>query len=244
MLFIASALGTFPLFVPPFFLPLYTTALGLSSATGAGLVAGFSLASAVGRIFSGMACDRLGSVNVLFVSLVLTSVSMLALWPASESLGPLVVFVLINGASNGGFFSTMPTVVGNVFGSARLSVAMSMVLTGWVGGYLMVSSSLLQLSPAVFPILLLSFFLLFLLLSCYVYYLQCRSKTTNARQINNAGITDRRLPSRSIRRGRGWVESVSASNVVCRIVGNGICPDGANCPLPHQPVSDGQGLKW
>jgi hypothetical protein len=41
--------------------------------------------------------------------------------------------------SNGGFFSTMPTVVSNVFGSARVSVAMSMVITGWIGGYLMVS---------------------------------------------------------------------------------------------------------
>ncbi|KAK5997595.1 putative transporter MCH2-like protein [Cladobotryum mycophilum] len=137
LLFIASALGTFPLFVPPFFLPLYTKALGLSSATGAGLVAGFSLSSAVGRIFSGVACDKFGPVNVLFISLILTAVSMLAIWPASESLGPLVVFVLINGASNGGFFSTMPTVVSNIFGSARVSVVMSMVITGWVGGYLM-----------------------------------------------------------------------------------------------------------
>jgi hypothetical protein len=40
--------------------------------------------------------------------------------------------------SNGGFFSTMPTVVGNVFGSARVSVAMGMIVTGWAGGYLLV----------------------------------------------------------------------------------------------------------
>ncbi|KAK7423520.1 hypothetical protein QQX98_000977 [Neonectria punicea] len=31
----------------------------------------------------------------------------------------------------------MPTVVGNTFGSARVSVAMGMIVTGWVGGYLM-----------------------------------------------------------------------------------------------------------
>ncbi|KAJ4232038.1 hypothetical protein NW759_002430 [Fusarium solani] len=31
----------------------------------------------------------------------------------------------------------MPTVVGNVFGSARVAMAMSMILTGWAGGYLM-----------------------------------------------------------------------------------------------------------
>ncbi|KAJ7366139.1 hypothetical protein DFH08DRAFT_1002761 [Mycena albidolilacea] len=46
-------------------------------------------------------------------------------------------FVVIKSAANGGFFSTIPTVVGNVFGSARLSVAMGMIVTRWAGGYLM-----------------------------------------------------------------------------------------------------------
>ncbi|GJN74779.1 hypothetical protein PLIIFM63780_009830 [Purpureocillium lilacinum] len=137
LIFFASAIGTFPLYVPPFFIPLYTKASGLSSSTGAGLVAGFTLASAVGRIMCGLACDRIGAVNTLIVSLILTGISMLAIWPASHSLGPLIIFVLISGAANGGFFSTMPTVVSNVFGSARVSIAMSMTITGWVGGYLM-----------------------------------------------------------------------------------------------------------
>jgi len=138
LIFFASAIGTFPLYVPPFFIPLYTKASGLSSSTGAGLVAGFTLASAVGRIMCGLACDRIGAVNTLIVSLILTGISMLVIWPASHSLGPLIIFVLISGAANGGFFSTMPTVVSNVFGSARVSIAMSMTITGWVGGYLMV----------------------------------------------------------------------------------------------------------
>jgi hypothetical protein len=38
VLFIAGAVGTFPLLVPPFFLPLYSASLGLSASTGAGLV--------------------------------------------------------------------------------------------------------------------------------------------------------------------------------------------------------------
>ncbi|OHW91804.1 major facilitator superfamily transporter [Colletotrichum incanum] len=137
VVFLAGAVGTFPLFVPPFFLPLYSKSIGLSSSTGAGLVAGFNFSSAVGRICCGALCDAFGALNVLFVSLALSAVSMLAIWPASTTLGPMVVFVVINGISNGGFFSTMPTVVGNVFGSARVSVAMSMIVTGWAGGYLM-----------------------------------------------------------------------------------------------------------
>lgn len=83
--------------------------------------------------------DSIGPVNTLLISLVLSAVSMLAIWPVSDSLGPLVVFVIVNGAANGGFFSTMPTVVGSVFGSRRVGVAMGMIVTGWAGGYLMVS---------------------------------------------------------------------------------------------------------
>lgn len=63
----------------------------------------------------------------------------MALWPASTTLGPMILFVILNGTSNGGFFSTMPTVVGSVLGSAKLTTVMGMILTNWVGGYLMVS---------------------------------------------------------------------------------------------------------
>jgi MFS family permease len=136
-IFLGGAIGTFPLFVPPFFLPLYAKSLGMSSATGAGLVAGFNFSSAVGRIMCGLLCDSAGALNTLLMSLIITALSLLALWPASTTLGPLIAFVILNGISNGGFFSTMPTVVGNVFGSARVSTAMGMIVTSWVGGYLM-----------------------------------------------------------------------------------------------------------
>ncbi len=136
-LFLGAALATFPLFVPPFFLPLYAASLDLSPSAGAGLVAGFNFSSALGRLACGFACDNLGPLNTLFVSLVLSAISMLVLWPFSTSLAPLIVFVILNGAANGGFFATMPTVVGNVFGSRRISVVMGMVVTGWAGGYLM-----------------------------------------------------------------------------------------------------------
>ncbi|RDL40415.1 uncharacterized protein BP5553_00394 [Venustampulla echinocandica] len=136
-LFFAGVLATFPLPVPPFFLPLYSASLGLSHGVAAGLVAGFNFSSAMGRLCCGLLSDSIGPVNTLFLSLLLSAVSMLVLWPVSNSLAPLVVFVIINGAANGGFFSTMPTVVGTVFGSQRVGVAMGMIVTGWGGGYLM-----------------------------------------------------------------------------------------------------------
>ncbi|KAL1963989.1 hypothetical protein VTN77DRAFT_7664 [Rasamsonia byssochlamydoides] len=137
VLFVAGAVATFPLFVPPFFLPLYANSLHLSSSVGAGLVAAFNFSSAVGRLLCGFSSDKLGPLNTLFISLLLTALSMLVLWPVSISLGPLIIFVIINGMANGGFFATMPTVVGNVFGSAPVSVAMGMIVTGWGGGYLL-----------------------------------------------------------------------------------------------------------
>ncbi|KAL5336312.1 major facilitator superfamily domain-containing protein [Aspergillus crustosus] len=135
LLFFAGALATFPLLVPPFFIPLYTDSLGLKSSVGAAVVATFNFSSALGRLLCGLCCDKVGPLNTLFISLLLSAVSMLVLWPVSNSIGPLIAFVIINGMSNGGFFSTMPTVVGEVFGSARVGVAMGMIVTGWMGGY-------------------------------------------------------------------------------------------------------------
>ena len=125
--------------MPPFFLPLYASSLHLAASAGAGLVAGFNLSSAVGRLISGLLCDVIGPLNSLFLTLIISALSMLVLWPASTSLGPLIAFVIINGAANGGFFATMPTVAGTVFGSVRVSVAMGMIVSGWAGGYLLVS---------------------------------------------------------------------------------------------------------
>ncbi|KAJ5721969.1 hypothetical protein N7488_000004 [Penicillium malachiteum] len=137
LLFATGAIATFPLLVPPFFIPLYAESIGLSTNAGAGILAAFNFSSAMGRLLCGLCCDLLGPVNTLFVSVLLSGLSMVIIWPLSTSVGPLVVFVIVNGMANGGFFSTMPTVVGTVFGSTRVSVAMGMTVTGWAGGYLL-----------------------------------------------------------------------------------------------------------
>jgi MFS family permease len=139
VLFLASAIGVFPLFVPPFFIPLYARSMGLDTSTGAALLAGFNFSSAIGRIMSGYLCDILGPLNTLIGFLLVNALTMIALWPASTTLAPLALFAVMNGLTNGGFFSSMPTVVGNIFGSTRVSTAMGMMITGWVGGYLFVS---------------------------------------------------------------------------------------------------------
>ena len=136
--FAAGSVATFPLLVPAFFLPQYSHSIGLSSGVGVALLTAFNISSAVGRIMCGYLCDKLGPLNTLGSSLMLGAIGMLILWPNSTTLGPLAVFAILNGASNGGFFSTIPTAVGNTFGSARVAVAMGMIVTGWGPGYLLV----------------------------------------------------------------------------------------------------------
>ncbi|KAF2683797.1 MFS general substrate transporter [Lentithecium fluviatile CBS 122367] len=135
--FVAGAIGTFALFVPPYFLPLFAQSIGLSSSTGAGLVAGFNACNAVGRFVAGPLCDKIGPVNTFLITMLLNAGSMLAIWPVSNTLGPLVIFAVINGVANGAFFTTLPTVVAGMFGPGRAIVAMTMTVTGLSVGYLM-----------------------------------------------------------------------------------------------------------
>ena len=135
--FLAGAVGTFALFVPPFFLPLFAHSIGLSASTGAGVVAGFNACTAIGRLGAGFACDRFGSTNMLLLTMALNAVSMLAIWPVSNTIGPLVVFAAFNGIANGSFFVAMPTTVGRLVGPGQAAVGMGMAITGWTGGYLM-----------------------------------------------------------------------------------------------------------
>jgi MFS family permease len=100
-IFIAASLGVFPLFVPPFFLPLYGTSMGLSHSSSAGLAAGFNLASAVGRIAFGLLADRIGPINSLIIAFVTNAISLLLVWPLSGSVGPLIVFVILTGVAAG-----------------------------------------------------------------------------------------------------------------------------------------------
>lgn len=99
--FIASAIGTFPLFVPPFVLPLLGRTIGLSTTSAAGLVAGYNLASAIGRIAFGQLADAVGPVNSLIISQSINLVCFLAIWPFSATIGPLTVFVIVTGVSAG-----------------------------------------------------------------------------------------------------------------------------------------------
>lgn len=140
LLFIGSGIASFPLLVPPFFIPLYASSLGISAGIGSLLLASFNLSSAFGRVGFGYLCDIIGPISSLCLALTVSALSMLAIWPVSTSLAPLVIFIIISGAGNGGFFSTMPSVVTHMYGNSRVASALAMIVSAWTGGYVLVCS--------------------------------------------------------------------------------------------------------
>lgn len=134
---LAGATSTFALLVPAFFLPLFASAIGLPPATGAGLVAGYGAATTAGRIASGFACDKIGPFNTLVLTVMANALSMLAIWPVSSTLAPLVIFAAINGCGNGSFFVALPTAIATLVGPGLASSAMSMGCSFWAPGYLL-----------------------------------------------------------------------------------------------------------
>lgn len=181
-------------------MPTFAESIGLSSGTGAGLVAAFNAASAIGRISSGFLSDKIGSVNVALMSMSLLGTTMFLIWPFASTLGVLIVFVLIAGIAVGGFFSMMPTVVGHIFGSANMSVTMGMILTSWTFGYLLVRR-------VSFPPLTRDFLSL--------------TKST--------GFPDRRLHLGSQRRSKQWHCSLQTRDVLCRFPRSGFGDSHCDC---------------
>jgi MFS family permease len=133
---LAGAVGVFALFVPPFFLPLFASSIGLSASTGAGLVAGFGAATAVGRVFGGWTCDRIGSLNTMLITCLINCLSMLAIWPVSTSLPPLFIFAIVNGCANGSFFVGLPTAVATIAPHSA-AASISLMVSFWTPGYLL-----------------------------------------------------------------------------------------------------------
>ena len=76
---------------------------------------------------------------------------MLAIWPVSSSLAPLMMFAAVNGFANGAFYVIMPTAVASVIEPGRAAVSLGMGVTGWTVGLLVgapIAGALITLSGA------------------------------------------------------------------------------------------------
>jgi MFS family permease len=137
LLFIAGFVGIFALYIPSFFLPTVAASIGLSPTTAAAVMACYNACMAVGRLSSGIACDKLGSTNMLLASMALNAITMLAIWSFASTFAVLTVFAALNGIANGAFFVTMPTAIGRLLGPRAAPAGIGMAITGWSVGDLL-----------------------------------------------------------------------------------------------------------
>ncbi|KAF4592296.1 monocarboxylate transporter [Ophiocordyceps camponoti-floridani] len=136
LLFTAGAISCFPVFVPPYFIPVFARSISHSSSTGIIALTIWNMSSTVGRVVAGLMADSfLGPINSLCLAIFLCSISALAVWPFASSIGILSLFTVISGTGCGAFFSLFPTVVSAVFGPENTLGVLPMLWAGWFFGY-------------------------------------------------------------------------------------------------------------
>lgn len=125
--FVAHALGaalqSAAYYTPVFFFASFARTLGYSQATSANFIAISNGANAVARIIIGHAADRMGRLNTLFLTTLISAIAVLALWlPSSLATGQktgsalFIVFTIFYGVFASAYVSLFPTSLVELFG--------------------------------------------------------------------------------------------------------------------------------
>ncbi|CRK13263.1 hypothetical protein BN1723_009955 [Verticillium longisporum] len=140
ILLLGTACATFPLFIPPYFIPIFArTVTSWEHAAVLGLAV-WNVASTIGRVGAGHLSDcLLGPMNSLVLCLLLTGLSMLVVWPFASSMAVLMTFIVLNGIGCGAFFSLVPVVLGSAFGATNVLGTIPLIWTTWFFGFFFVS---------------------------------------------------------------------------------------------------------
>ncbi|KAF9581783.1 hypothetical protein BGW38_001082 [Lunasporangiospora selenospora] len=136
-MYLMGVLVTFGYLTPVFLLPKYITDMGMDPKTGANLVSIYSGVNAISRILLGIAADKFGRYNMLFLSTALSGVACYALWLNTKGTTMAVIFSVFYGMNGGGFVSLFPVVAAEVIGIERLSVAIGLLYSGNLFGNLL-----------------------------------------------------------------------------------------------------------
>ncbi|CCT75311.1 related to protein MCH2 (monocarboxylate permease homolog) [Fusarium fujikuroi IMI 58289] len=131
-----TALSCFPLFIPPYFIPIFTRSMGYSNQIAIIILAAWNLASTVGRVLGGYTADHLlGPLNSLIVCLLFIGLSSLVVWPLASSVGIFSIFLVFNGIGCGAFFSLVPPMLGSTMGPENTLGILPIVWTTWFCGF-------------------------------------------------------------------------------------------------------------
>ncbi|KAI9501786.1 major facilitator superfamily domain-containing protein [Coemansia spiralis] len=124
--------------VPYMYLPEYWVSKGLSAQTASTLIAVGNVSSSVGRVVTGFVADYIGVLNTLLLTITVSSLACLLVWPFATSVGVGVVMALLYGFPSGGYWSLAPLAAGKLFGIDRLASTTGIFYTvsgvgAWLG---------------------------------------------------------------------------------------------------------------
>ncbi|KAK1705322.1 major facilitator superfamily domain-containing protein [Colletotrichum acutatum] len=138
-----TVLSCFPLFIPPYFIPIFSRSMGYTKEIGIIILACWNLASTLGRVVAGWVADTfLGPVESLAICMLFMALSSLIVWPLSSSIGIFSVYLIFNGIGCGAFFSLTPIAVSATFGGENTLSIIPVVWTTWFCGFFFVSHSM------------------------------------------------------------------------------------------------------
>ncbi len=90
--------------------------VGLTAAQGAIMVSLLALGNFAGRFGLGALSDRIGRYNTLLISLMVTALDMLVVFPMAGDFVGFAVAIMLAGACYGGVMTVMPSLCGDLFG--------------------------------------------------------------------------------------------------------------------------------
>lgn len=125
---ISASLQSAAYYTPVFFFASYAKTLGYSASTGANFIALSNAMNAVGKIVIGHLADRMGRLNTLFLTTLISAVTALAFWlPSTLQNGDgnsrelFIAFTVLYGIFASAYVSLFPTALVEIFGVANFA---------------------------------------------------------------------------------------------------------------------------
>ncbi|KAL1914342.1 uncharacterized protein VTP21DRAFT_8981 [Calcarisporiella thermophila] len=115
-------------YLPPFFMLFpYAQSIGVNPSVASILSGVMSGINSLGRIVIGYAADKLGRFNTMFLCALIGGVAISLIWPLSNQLGVLILFIAIYGICGGGFVSLFPVALADLVSPEDLPTCMGVV---------------------------------------------------------------------------------------------------------------------
>lgn len=123
-IYLASVFGTFFLtwgmFTPYFFLTSFAVKAGMGVSLASYLISILNAASFFGRVFTGLAADKVGRYNMLFLSAVSSAV-LLFCWDKTDTANAaIIVFTVLYGFCSGAIISLMNACIAQITPDHRM----------------------------------------------------------------------------------------------------------------------------